>query len=238
MASRLTIALPVALLALLVSAAPAHAQISGARGPAQARPAQGRSTAPPFTRARGHGHRGERRGLSNGFFFYPDYFSDYYEPPAPQEPPVQQVVIQQPAQQAQQPPTKPIEPLVLEERDGQWIRVPMGSEVPVNGESRRANAATRSQVPTPAFGGEKSSPPPVELPPVVLVFRDGHKEEVRNYMIEGKALYTSADYWATGSWNRKIPIADLDVPASLKLNADRGAKFSLPRGPNQVVVRF
>jgi len=30
----------------------------------------------------------------------------------------------------------------------------------------------------------------------------------------------------------------LDIPASLKLNNERGAKFSLPSGPNEIVVRF
>jgi len=29
----------------------------------------------------------------------------------------------------------------------------------------------------------------------------------------------------------------LDVPATLKLNEDRGAKFSLPSGPNEVMFR-
>ncbi len=208
--------------------------------PAHARPAQGQRTAPPFTPARGRGRRAERRG-SNGLFFYPDYFFDDYEPyaeGAQEQPPVQQVVIQQPVQQPQQPPVKPIEPLVLEERNGQWMRVPIGSQAPVTSELNQANGAAASPVQAPPLGGQKSSQPPVELPPVVLVFRDGHREEVGNYMIEGNALYTNADYWATGSWSRKILIADLDVPASLKLNAERGAKFSLPRGPNQVVIRF
>lgn len=208
--------------------------------PAHVRPVQGRMTPPPFTPARGRGRRGERRG-SNGLFFYPDYFSDGYEPYAEgtqEQPPVQQVVIQQPVQEAQQQPVKPIEPLVLEERDGQWMRIPIGSQTPVTSGLKQANGAAGSHVQVPAPGGEKSSQPPVELPPVVLVFRDGHREEVGNYMIEGNALYTNADYWATGSWSRKILIADLDLPASLKLNAERGAKFSLPRGPNQVVIRF
>jgi hypothetical protein len=29
----------------------------------------------------------------------------------------------------------------------------------------------------------------------------------------------------------------LDVPATLKLNQERGAKFSLPSGPNEVMIR-
>jgi len=30
----------------------------------------------------------------------------------------------------------------------------------------------------------------------------------------------------------------LDIPATLKLNEERGGKFNLPSAPNQVVVRF
>lgn len=72
----------------------------------------------------------------------------------------------------------------------------------------------------------------------MIVFRDGHMEEVEKYVIRGNVLYTSADYWTTGSWTRKIPVTDLDVPATLKLNQQRGAKFDLPSSPTEVMVRF
>jgi hypothetical protein len=87
--------------------------------------------------------------------------------------------------------------------------------------------------------GERSgaAQPSQELPPAVLVFRDGRQEEVKRYMIMGTVIYTRADYWSTGSWTRKIAIADLDVPATLRLNQGRGAKFGLPSGPDEVVVR-
>jgi hypothetical protein len=49
-------------------------------------------------------------------------------------------------------------------------------------------------------------------------------------------IYSKADYWSSGSWTKKIQIADLDVPATLKLNQERGLKFELPAGPNEVVV--
>ena len=42
---------------------------------------------------------------------------------------------------------------------------------------------------------------------------------------------------ASGSWTRKIQIADSDVPATLKLNQERGLKFVLPASPNEVVMR-
>jgi hypothetical protein len=57
-------------------------------------------------------------------------------------------------------------------------------------------------------------------------------------MNKGDVLYTSADYWNIGSRTRKILVAELDVPASVKLNAERGAKFNLPSGPNEIVVGF
>lgn len=63
-------------------------------------------------------------------------------------------------------------------------------------------------------------------------------EEVQKYMIQGGVLYTTSDYWTTGSWTRKIPLAELDIPASLKLNKERGTKFNLPSAPNEVVIRF
>ena len=71
----------------------------------------------------------------------------------------------------------------------------------------------------------------------MLVFRDGRQENVSSYTIIGKVLYTNADYWTTGSWTKKIQLADLDLPATLKLNQERGANFVLPAGPNEVVMR-
>ena len=76
-----------------------------------------------------------------------------------------------------------------------------------------------------------------ELPPTVLVYRDGHKEEVSDYTITSGTIYSKADYWSSGSWTKKIQIADLDVPATLKLNQERGLKFVLPASPNEVIMR-
>ena len=84
---------------------------------------------------------------------------------------------------------------------------------------------------------KEAAQPPPELPPAVLVFRDGRQEEVKSYTIIGETLYASANYWTSGSWTRKIEIADLDVPATLKLNQERGSKFNLPSGPQEVVIR-
>lgn len=57
----------------------------------------------------------------------------------------------------------------------------------------------------------------------VLVFRDGHQLEIQNYAIVGGTLY---DF--TPGHTRKIPLSQLDLPATQKANDDRGVDFSLP----------
>jgi hypothetical protein len=61
------------------------------------------------------------------------------------------------------------------------------------------------------------------LPPTVLVFRDQHKEEVRNYAIVGQTLWNFAPHHT-----QKIPLSELDLPATTKANSDRGLTFRLP----------
>jgi hypothetical protein len=61
------------------------------------------------------------------------------------------------------------------------------------------------------------------VPPTVLVFRDQHKQEVQNYAIVGQTLWNFA-----GSRTQKIPLDDLDLPATVKANDDRGVDFRVP----------
>jgi hypothetical protein len=61
------------------------------------------------------------------------------------------------------------------------------------------------------------------LPATELVFRDKHTEEVQNYAIIGQT------FWILNAERaRKIPIAQLDIPATQKANEDRGVDFQLP----------
>jgi len=66
-----------------------------------------------------------------------------------------------------------------------------------------------------------------EAIPVVLVYKDGHEQEVRNYAIVGKTLYDLGTFVA-----HKIPLSDLDIPATVKANDDRGVEFNLPSSVN------
>jgi len=57
----------------------------------------------------------------------------------------------------------------------------------------------------------------------MLVFRDRHLEEVQNYAVVGQTLWTFSEQRA-----RKVPLNDLDVAATTKLNDERGVEFALP----------
>ena len=234
MISRLTIALPVALLVatLFAASAPAHAQV---RGMTSARPPH---TGSSF-RLNGRSRlvRPSRRHFYSGFPFYPyddyPYYDSDYEPVRSEESPAD-VLVAQP-EQPPVPVASPVEALVLENHDGQWVRIPTGGHLPISPGYSQPQASSLEPKST---GPKEASQPPTKLPPAVLVFRDGHQEEVERYVVQGDSLYTSADYWRIGSWTRRIPMAELDVPASVKLNAARGGNFSLPTRPYEVVVRF
>jgi hypothetical protein len=84
--------------------------------------------------------------------------------------------------------------------------------------------APRDQVVDP-----QTDPPAASIPdakpgvPTTLVFRDGHKQEVTNYAIMGQTLYVF------DSKTKKIALADLDVPATVKANDDEGVEFQVPK---------
>lgn len=61
-------------------------------------------------------------------------------------------------------------------------------------------------------------------PSTVLVFRDQRHREIQNYAIVGSTLWNF-----TPQRTEKIPIAELDVPATIKANDERGVDFKLPR---------
>ena len=62
--------------------------------------------------------------------------------------------------------------------------------------------------------------------PTELVFRDKHTEEVQNYAIVGQTLWILSAQRA-----RKIPLTELDIPATKKVNDDRGVEFQYPGNP-------
>jgi hypothetical protein len=165
------------------------------------------------------------------------YDDNEYEALPPEAPPVQVVLVQQPAPSSAAV-ASPIEPVLLEYHDGRWVRITTEGQPSDRPQAAQSSSGPVSSAQARTAPSNQAAQPLPALPPAVLVFRDGHREEVTKYTIKGDVIYASADYWSTGSWTREIRVAALDVPATLKLNAERGGKFDLPSGPNEVVMRF
>ena len=69
----------------------------------------------------------------------------------------------------------------------------------------------------------RKQPDVADQPRTVLVFKDGHQTEISNYAIVGATLYDLSEGRA-----RKIALAELDLPSTVKHNDDRGVDFQLP----------
>jgi hypothetical protein len=121
------------------------------------------------------------------------------------------------------PPTS-TQPLMIELQNGRYVRV---SGTPTNGEPLSLDNKK-----PPAASTAAST-----LPPALLIFRDGHIEQVRDYTIADGILYARGDYYTDGYWNKKIDLAALNIPQTLKTNATRNVKFVLPASPNEVITR-
>jgi hypothetical protein len=145
-----------------------------------------------------------------------------------QAPPPQVVVVQVPAVAADVPEARKAEPLLIEWQGDRYVRISRlePSSHPDYVETVPARLAT-----------EPEKRPPQQLPPVLLVFRDGHREAVREYVMADGVLHARGDYWVDGYWNKKVPFSVLDLPATVAANQEIGVAFVLPSGPNVVVTR-
>src|SRR5574337_708017 len=201
-------------------------------------PFGGARQGPVLTGRRGHGHFGQYGSGVYPYLYPPYYYSDYYSEPATTAPQQERVVVVENSQpRPEVPPSPPPQSLMLELHGNHWVRVTDSGQTVAGlqpGEKGSEKAANMRMI-TPQESA--AIEPPRELPPAVLVFRDGHKEEISRYTIVGGNIYTSSDYWNNGLWTKKVPIAELDVPSTLELNRERGANFSLPSSPHVVVVR-
>ncbi|MGB9103288.1 MAG: hypothetical protein WCC59_00895 [Terriglobales bacterium] len=89
--------------------------------------------------------------------------------------------------------------------------------------SASADSSRYAHQPTVAAEEEPSPADAREQIPVVLVYLDGHEQEVKNYAIVGPTLYDLGAFVA-----HKIPLAELNLKATIKANDDRGVEFSVP----------
>jgi hypothetical protein len=85
----------------------------------------------------------------------------------------------------------------------------------------RDSYARSDPAPRPASVGEQ--PGVAIMPATVLIFRDQHQKEIQNYAIVGQTLWNF-----TPRHREKIPLSDLDLAATTKVNDDRGVTFRVP----------
>lgn len=212
--------LTIALLALMFLAAGAQAQRRGGwAGPPQ--------VTPTFAQGFGSPHRGSNSGVfyAGDPFFYGDAF---YQPAVQYAPPQVILVESRPAVVDDKPEPK-AEPLLIEWQGDRYVRY-SGSD-----QQAQRNSTAPVDYQEPASRPVRSAP--AELPPAVLVYRDGHREKVSDYSIISGTIYARGNYWRDGYWNKNIEVSSLDIPATMKASQDNGVKFVLPSAPNEVITR-
>jgi len=146
-----------------------------------------------------------RRHMRGAFFpGVPVYSVPYYP----------QVVVVQPEDLGEEDDNYAAGPTVFE-RHGSRARV-------------RTREVEPEPVPAPAATTQPAEPEPVvPQPSTVLVFKDGHQAEIQNYAIVADTLFDIGE-----GRTHKIQLADLDLPATRKVNDDRGVDFQVPSKGN------
>jgi len=199
-------------------------------------PARGVVSVPARGIVGGFQPRFERRRFAHPAVFLgsPFFYSDYAYQPAvvPAEPQV--IVVQAAPAAVVQEASKPA-PLLIEWDGSHYVRRDGTVAAAYQTETQPAG---HPQTTSSRRTAEDSQPPSAkELPSVVLIFRDGQTQEVRNYAIVNGILYAHGDYWVDGYWNREIRLSLLNVPATLAANQQRGVSFVLPSASNEVITR-
>ncbi len=251
-----------AVLAALVPSAFAQRMASGTMGhlAAPPRPAATAPNVPGGNGVRGHiGFGHDVRPFSRSPHFGPlgaQYFplladwlspDDLYAAGYPVASQLPYVVVQSgppaPADPADRLPRPPQESLLIELQGDRYVRV---SDSQMASGAQPLTLAPNHDAPASAprkyLAGNQSiavaaASPAGPLPPVILVLRDGSRQEVRDYTIADGVLYAEGDFYTDGYWNKKIELSALNVPDTLSVNSARGVKFLLPSAPNQVITR-
>jgi hypothetical protein len=208
-------------------------------------------------RQNAHGFRRFSSHTSLPFPFFGDFFTpdDLYSTgyPVASQPPI--ILLQAASAPAgsvddltrpknnYEPATK-TQPLMIELQNGRYVRVTnsspsgellsldRGQAQPNDGKPARPTRPNSTQ-----SAASNSVTQTLALPPALLVFRDGHTEEVRDYAIANGTLYARGNYYTDGYWQKKIALSTLNVPQTLEANAKHSIKFILPTSPNEVITR-
>jgi hypothetical protein len=164
--------------------------------------------------------------LASGAYY--DALLDAGYPVAAQPPViVVQPGIMQSAESKREAFSSPTQPLIIELQGDHYVRVS-------GAESSGAEMIDREIEPHANLSETRQRS---ETPPAILVFRDGHREEVSDYAITDGVLYTSGNSYKGGSWIRAIQLSSLNLAETVESNQARGVRFELPTAPNVVMVR-
>jgi hypothetical protein len=169
---------------------------------------------------------------------YSDFLSSTGYPVASQPPVIiLQAAPAQPAAPATERVSAPPQPLMIELQGDRYVRV--SGEESSSAEMIGPETIDQIRVSRPArrpSDAADRSTPAADIAPAILVFRDGHREEVTGYTIADGVLYARADYYTAGSWNQKIELSSLNLPETIQSNRSRGVKFQLPTASNEIIV--
>jgi hypothetical protein len=79
----------------------------------------------------------------------------------------------------------------------------------------------------------KDAPVAKPQPPTLFVMKDGERLESRYYLLTAQSLHIEV-----GRQTREIPLATLDLDATMAANHERGIEVAIPRDRNTVFVSF
>ncbi|HUO61791.1 MAG TPA: hypothetical protein VMU24_14070 [Candidatus Acidoferrales bacterium] len=122
---------------------------------------------------------------------------------APNQMPEQPIAVQQPA------PAQPI--VLIVDRDGNMRPYDYAQQ------GKRPAKSPAPQAEDVAAAPSQPSPEDVKT---ILVFRDGHRREITNYAIMGNKMYLSP--------HGTVLLSELDIPATVAANDERGIEFRVP----------
>jgi hypothetical protein len=181
-----------------------------------------------FGRTFGERHRGgAARGyfLGDTAFFYDDYpFASAVPEVAPP-----QYMAAQTSPTAEVPAPK-APSLLIEWQGDRYVRF---GGLPLASSDARGRENGMREV--PAGDGPRTNLTSENLAATVLVYRDGHREDVADYAIVGPVMYAHLTAEMAGGLH-SIQISALDIAATVLANRENGVGFVLPR-PNEVVTR-
>jgi len=234
--------LSIALLAVAVSVPLSTAQMRGGMG----RPGFVARTGFARGVTGGIGLHHQTRPFTRGIFLGSPFLYSDYDASAPyivesevESAPPQVVVVQSVSAEDSPRQTRP-GPLLIEWQGDRYVRFGGAEETEDRGTSAHPDYAepTITKPPMSAKQKERTESQAGELSPAVLVYRDGHREEIPDYAIADGVIYVRGNYWQNGYWTKRIPLSALDPPATIHANGQRGVKFLLPSAPNEVIASF